>query len=912
MITGFVGHQFERLLLRTVCQPSNVRGRAPARLTPVDHDAYRAMNERTLLVEQHLAFLHDRGVSPDVAAARGYRSAVKKSELADLGFGRTQQLVPSLVIPVFSVRGSIESYQLRPDHPRLNRAGKARKYEMKGGAGMLIDVHSWLTRLRENNKTSLISDPSVPLWISEGIAKGDSAVSVGLCCVTLLGVWNFRGTNSAGGTTALADWECVALNGRKVYIAFDSDVMEKRQVHAALARLKAFLESRNATVRLIYLPSDEHGEKVGLDDFIAHLKKKGRDDAEIRAALLALANDELHEPTANAGENEQIVGIYQETKAGLARIQQTQHGELMHPLTNFTARIAVDVTYDDGAETSRSFEIQLRQGQRRALARVALDKFAAMRWPVEALGPEAVVYAFGAADHARVAIQLLSKSPARRIVYTHTGWRRINNEWVYLHCGGGIGKDGPVADVEVSLPPELAAFHLESSDHPKTALRASLELLDLGPDRVMIPVYGAIWRSIICGADFSVFLYGRTGVFKTELATLAQQHFGAGFDARHLGANFNSTANANEALAFATKDAVLVVDEMHPPSSGSERDRMHRDATRLLRSQGNTAGRARMRSDGSLRPPKPPRGLLLATGEELPRGHSASARMLIVEIRPGDIPRDNLSGCQRDARAGLYVQATAAFLQWLAQRFDDARAEFQALQGDARAAIQQAHARTADIRAQLIAAYSIFLRFLIETKAVDMGAAGQLKERIATALEEAAHEQEHLQAEAEPTAAFLSLLISAISAGQAHLADSSGNPPVGMESAAGWRKVRIGSGTNERLEFQPQGERVGWLDRDDLYLERDASYRAAQRMAGDGYGIEVKPFTLVRRLRERGLLGSVDKDRQVLTVRRTLEGRRCDVLHLRPEILGLPSPESRNSNHRNSAETSGDGRPGRV
>ena len=71
--------------------------------------------------------------------------------------------------------------------------------------------------------------------------------------------------------------------------------------------------------------------------------------------------------------------------------------------------------------------------------------------------------------------------------------------------------------------------------------------------------------AILGGADFSTFLYGPTGVFKTELSALIEQHFGAGFDSRHLPANFTSTANASESLAFAAKDAILVVDKLHPP-----------------------------------------------------------------------------------------------------------------------------------------------------------------------------------------------------------------------------------------------------------------------------------------------------------------------------------------------------------
>jgi hypothetical protein len=37
-----------------------------------------------------------------------------------------------------------------------------------------------------------------------------------------------------------------------------------------------------------------------------------------------------------------------------------------------------------------------------------------------------------------------------------------------------------------------------------------------------VPTLGAVWRSILGAADFSVFIYGATGRFKTALASLLQ------------------------------------------------------------------------------------------------------------------------------------------------------------------------------------------------------------------------------------------------------------------------------------------------------------------------------------------------------------------------------------------------------
>ena len=103
---------------------------------------------------------------------------------------------------------------------------------------------------------------------TEGIRKRDAAVSQGLFAIALTGVNNWRGRNDAGGLVALPDFHDVALKGRRVYLAWDSDAWEKPEVHASLADFRAWL-SRGADVRIIYLPSGDDGRKVGLDDFFA-------------------------------------------------------------------------------------------------------------------------------------------------------------------------------------------------------------------------------------------------------------------------------------------------------------------------------------------------------------------------------------------------------------------------------------------------------------------------------------------------------------------------------------------------------------------------------------------------------------------------------------------------------------------
>ena len=213
------------------------------------------------LLPQHQALITASAISLEVASARGYRSVTSKTELAGLGFSKAQQRVPGLLIPIWNVSGQIAFYQLRPDAPRISKKGKAVKYETVAGSKMVVDVQPTVR--------AAIGDPKVDLWITEGTRKADSAVARGLLCVALLGVWNWRGTNDAGGKAALGCWDSIALHGRQIRIAFDSDVTVKKEVAAALARLKKFLEGRGAIVTVVYLPAGEGAAKVGLDDFLA-------------------------------------------------------------------------------------------------------------------------------------------------------------------------------------------------------------------------------------------------------------------------------------------------------------------------------------------------------------------------------------------------------------------------------------------------------------------------------------------------------------------------------------------------------------------------------------------------------------------------------------------------------------------
>jgi hypothetical protein len=231
-----------------------------------------------MLLPQHQALLEGSGISEEVAGKRPYFSATTGAALRQLGFGRSQLSVPALLIPLYDVHGEPFGYQARPDQPRQVR-GKTVKYETPSKQANRLDVPP-LT-------AELLDDPSVPVILTEGSRKADSAASRGMCAVSLNGVYGWRGTNTKGGKTVLPDFGAIALNDRQVILCFDSDAMTKPEVHQALAGLAAFLQMRHAVVLFAYLPPLASGAKCGLDDWLV------ADPARGFAALDALCRSRL-------------------------------------------------------------------------------------------------------------------------------------------------------------------------------------------------------------------------------------------------------------------------------------------------------------------------------------------------------------------------------------------------------------------------------------------------------------------------------------------------------------------------------------------------------------------------------------------------------------------------------------------
>src|SRR5207244_4766848 len=155
------------------------------------------------------------------------------------------------------------------------------------------------------------------------------------------------------------------------------------------------------------------------------------------------------------------------------------------------------------------------------------------------------------------------------------------------------------------------------------------------------------------------------------------------------------------------------------------------------------------------------------------------ARILVLEIAPGDIEVKRLTMCQREAAAGAYAQTMADFLRWLAPRYENVqnllRSHVTALREAAAGSIF--HKRTPDIVANLAAAWGLFLMYAVYSRAITATEAEALWARGWKAFGTVAAAQTRHQAASDPARRFPELLAAAIAAGRAPVAGPDGDRP---------------------------------------------------------------------------------------------------------------------------------------
>ncbi|WP_042198132.1 bifunctional DNA primase/polymerase [Paenibacillus camerounensis] len=563
--------------------------------------------------------------------------------------------------------------------------------------------------------------------------------------------------------------------------------------------------------------------------------------------------------------------------------------ETFHPIANFVAYASATVLADDGAEARQFFTIEgvsLDTWRPLPPLEVKMEEFESLnwifRWGLSAnLEPE-----FAAKAKMRHLIQLLSKDALKKTVYAHLGFRRFPEGWRYLHGGGCVGEE----NVEVKLDKRLEKYVLpEPGASLEQPIRASLNLLNVAKPEVTLPLLSAVFLSPLCEAlrqvgiepAFLLWLYGVTGTRKSTLSALFLSHFGQ-FSPKGPPASFKDTANSLEKRAFDCKDCLLWIDDFHPSASSGEARKMEQIAQFLIRSYGDRVGRGRMKTDASLRADYAAKGIALVTGEQQIDGHSSSARVQGVELRPSDIDLVRLSEAQR--QSDLLASTMTGYVAWVGEQMskpgfaEGLRQTFRerrdlALPG-------QSHGRLAENAAWLFLGWDNLLKFAaLEGVLTESERQLRLDEGWTTLLSLSEEQSEQVLG-ARPGEQFLSIVGELLQNGSLYTLPANVAERKSCEDLA------------------PKGKHVGWQDNERFYFLPSVLYNEVSTfLSKQQEQIPLKMKDLWRQLHFDGLLEPEitrdhGKEKVKFTRRKAIDGQRVNTVWIKRSAVWESDPES--------------------
>lgn len=485
------------------------------------------------------------------------------------------------------------------------------------------------------------------------------------------------------------------------------------------------------------------------------------------------------------------------------------------PLCNFVAWPIREILKDSGNGTpERYLELQglLRDRSSLPPRKVPLTDFLEKpsSWPGLIWGVKPAIKPHMEKE-IRYAIQEMARGIPETVVYTHLGWRKVKDYWVYLHAKGAVGSE----EVEVDISDRLSRYILpaETGDL-KEALNVSLSLLDLGPKKIMYPIFSLVWlcplleplRQAGIEPGFVIYLWGTSGSFKSTINALMLSHFGD-FGPKTLPANFRDTPKSIEEMAFQAKDTLLNVDDLYPAKDPRERAKLEGVLEYLTRNQGDRQGRGRLQLSGTqgivLMSGHLPRGLTLCSGEIMPLSGSSLARNLVLHLLKEDINQEKLT--QAQARKALLPHAMRGYLEYLAPQLDTLsslfRKDFEYLREQAKkdSETRTRHRRLDETVAFLFLGLNIFIKYATAQEAITQEKAVKLLLDAWKVLNQVADEMAQVAEREEPTKRFFEALLELQTTGRVYFATMEDVVPELAERNPG--AVKIGWGPDEKGVF---------------------------------------------------------------------------------------------------------------
>ena len=218
-----------------------------------------------------------------------------------------------------------------------------------------------------------------------------------------------------------------------------------------------------------------------------------------------------------------------------------------------------------------------------------------------------------------------------KIHYDEVGWSKIDNKWLFLHSDGVIDNGANMSDRFGTRVKDFR-FKVDKNIYEKEAFNKTIQMLDICNKETTLPLLSYSLLSLIAtplistkelAPNFSMWLYGKSGIGKTSIASL--------FTTIFCNANlfrFESYKNVIKEKLVELKDCIFIMDDYGTSKTTNEERKMIEKTEKIIRLLGDRG----LSGDDSIAPS----GLVLFTGESFMKtnkdSHSSMSRCIRVEM----------------------------------------------------------------------------------------------------------------------------------------------------------------------------------------------------------------------------------------------------------------------------------------
>jgi hypothetical protein len=473
--------------------------------------------------------------------------------------------------------------------------------------------------------------------------------------------------------------KALAAAHKELECLYEQEAPPEDEIAELKTRIRDNEQQLNATkprvVRIARLPRLAGQAKVDIDDYtLAH----GADALQqvVRAARPFSLWYELHNGQGYYYDKGGIWGLGKPDKNGYAAPER---------IANYQARITEHITVSDGQTETIKYRIVARTpgGELRSID-IEQEQWTDDRQARQAL--RCVAGEATADDLPRVvsavkALSMHGDSPARRRVFTATGWEQIDGKWHYLTSDGAVHSQGTTDTYRAEIDAAAIGNHYALTDERGSAgegWAAWKRFLsgDICPQPLALLLAGnaalALLHRFSGNSDRPLpWLQAESGALKTALTRAGVMAlWGSRFTSpRGAGAavsKWDATGAGLEYTAFYFRDAPLLIDDY---KQGVINDSQFK---RFLHNYSEGTGRTRGTKARNLDRVMPARAIAIATGEDTPgNGDSGiTARITALPLQPGAVNPDSLAELQQAGAAGHLVAFWRGFVQTIATALD--------------------------------------------------------------------------------------------------------------------------------------------------------------------------------------------------------------------------------------------------